>query len=146
MRLDKKGTSMVEVVIVLTIGGLLLDVSLRATGPVAASLAVSAAQQSFMALHARARAHAVERGTTARFHVDPAGDSIWIEIDGETLEVARYDAVNLHASGTLTQCMSPRGTADTRCNSFSGVETVTFEAGGESSSLDILPLGKIVGY
>ena len=79
------------------------------------------------------------------FHADPAGDSAWVEIDDETLEVVRFDAVDLQASGAITVCMSPRGTADPRCNSFSGLETVTFEARGESRSLDILPLGKIIG-
>ena len=107
MRLDKKGNSLIEVVMVLMIGGVLLDMSLKAAGPVTANLSLSAAQQSFVVLHARARAHAVERGTTAEFHVDPVGDSAWIEIDGETLDVARYDAVNLEASGGLRVCMSP---------------------------------------
>ena len=145
MKLNKKGTSLIEVVLVLVIGGVLLDMSLKATGPVTAGLSVNLAQQSFVALLARARAHAVERGTTVDFHVDAAGDSAWIEIDDETLEVVRYAEVDLDASSGLTVCMSPRGRADTRCNSFSGVETVTFEARGESSSLDILPLGKVIG-
>ncbi len=145
MRLDNKGSSLIEIVMVLLIGGVLLDISIAATGSVSASLSLNAAERSFVALHARARAHAVERGTTADFHVDPAGDSIWIEVDGETLEVAHYDAIDLEADGPITVCMSPRGTADPRCNSFSGVATVTFEAGGESSSLDILPLGKVIG-
>ncbi len=48
-----------------------------------------AAQESLVALHARA--HAVERGTTVDFHLDPAGDSAWVEIDGETVGVARFD-------------------------------------------------------
>ncbi len=113
-------------------------------GSVTAWFSVNAAQESVVALQARARAHAVERGTTVDFHLDPAGDSAWVEIDGETLEVARFDDVDLQASGDITVCMSPRGIADTRCNSFSGVETVTFESRGESSSLDILPLGKLI--
>ena len=145
MRLDNKGFTLIEVAVVLLIGGTLLDISLRSTGPVMASFSVNAAQESFLALHARARAHAVERGITVDFHADPAGDSAWVEIDDETLEVVRFDAVDLVASGAITVCMSPRGTADPRCNSFSGVETVTFEARGESRSLDILPLGKVIG-
>ena len=144
MGLNNKGFTLVEVAVVLLIAGTLLDMSLRSTGPVIANFSVNAAQQSFVALHARARAHAVERGTTVYFHVEPAGDSVWIEIDGETLEVVRFDAVDLGASGAITVCMNPRGIADTRCNSFSGVETVTFAARHESSSLDILPLGKVI--
>ena len=144
MKLDKKGYSLVEVLIVLVIAGVLLNVSLKSTGSVTARLSVNLAQHSFVALHARARAHAVERGTSVDFHVDPVGDSAWVEIDGETLEVARFDAVDPAASGAITVCMSPRGIADTRCNSFSAVETETFEARGESSSLDILPLGKVI--
>ena len=49
---------------------------------------------------------------TVDFHLDPAGDRAWVEIDGE-------------ASGAITVCMSPPGIADTPCNSFSEVETVT---------------------
>ncbi len=144
MRLDNKGYSLVEVVAVLMIGGVLMDVSFRPMATVTAGFSVNAAHDSFVALHARARAHAVERGTTAEFHLDPAGDSAWVEINGETLEVARFNPVDLQASGPITVCMSSRGVADTRCNSFSGVETVTFEARGESSSLEILPLGKLI--
>ena len=140
MRLDNKGFSLIEVVSVLMIGGVLANTAMSVT----AWFSVNAARESLVALHARARAHAVERGTTVDFHLDPAGDSAWVEIDGETLEVARFDDVDLQASGDITVCMSPRGIADTRCNSFSGVETVTFESRGESSSLDILPLGKLV--
>ena len=79
------------------------------------------------------------------FHLDPAGDSAWVEIDGETLGVARFDDVDLQASGGITVCMNPRGFADTQCNSCSGVQTVTSEARGESISLAILPLGKLIG-
>ena len=145
MRLDNKGYSLIEVAVVLMVAGIFLDVSARPMASVTAGLAVNAAHESFVALHARARAHAVERGTPVDFHVDPVGDSAWIEMDGETLEVARFGDVDLQASAAITVCMSPRGIADTRCNSFSGIETVSFENRGESSALDILPLGKIVG-
>ena len=144
MRLDNKGYTLIEVSMVLLIGGVLLDASVRPMGSVTGSFSVNAAQESFLALHARARAHAVERGTAAAFHVDPVGDSAWVEIEGETLEVARFDDVDLQGNGSIKVCMSPRGIADTRCNSFSGVETVTFEARGEATTLHILPLGKLV--
>ncbi len=61
MKLDKKGHSLIGVVMVLVIGGVLLDMSLKSTGPVTAGLSVNQAQHSFVALHARVRAHAVER-------------------------------------------------------------------------------------
>ena len=59
MRLDDKGYSLTEVVAVLMIGDALMDVSIRPMGSVIARLSVNAAQESFVALHARARARAV---------------------------------------------------------------------------------------
>ena len=141
MRLDNKGYALIEVVSVFMIGGVLANMAMSVT----AWFSVNAAQESVVALHARARAHAVERGRTVEFHLDPAGDSAWVEIDGETLEVARFDDVDLQASGDITLCMTPRRIADTQCNSFSGVETVTFEVRGESSSLDIPSGRELIG-
>ena len=63
------------------------------------------------------------------FHLDPANDSGWVEIDGETLEAARFDAVDLEASGGITNTATVSFT-DENGNSYSAVNggvSVTFE-------------------
>ena len=63
MRLDKKGFALIEVALVLMIGGTLSHVSHNVTGRLADSLAANAAQESSVLLGSGA--NAAELGTTA---------------------------------------------------------------------------------
>ena len=63
------------------------------------------------------------------FHLDPADDSAWVEMDGETLEVARFDAVDLESSDAITNIATVSFT-DENGNSYSPVNggaSVTFD-------------------
>ncbi len=66
------------------------------------------------------------------FHLDPANDSARVEIDGETLEVARFDAVDLEASSGIISTATVSFT-DENGNSYSAVNggvTMTFGSYG----------------
>lgn len=145
-----EGFTIIELIIALTLGAILVSMTLKGFGPTVTGLAVSNARQSFAALEARARMHAVERGALARLHVDPAGDSIWVEGSGgarvafENFATSREVDIQSTTTGVITVCMSPRGFAETSCNSF-GTASVTldFVQGPESASLTIRPLGQL---
>lgn len=144
------GFTLVELVIAIVVGGILTSIALNRFSGVQSRFAVRSASGTFEAYHARARARAIERGTSATFHVDPAGDSIWITQGG--VQVAFFDFaeqmdvdVQSSASGVLELCFTPRGYADTDCNSsnLSSSVTVTFAQGGSTSELDMWPLGQL---
>lgn len=142
-----RGFTLIEVVIAVLIGSILTSIALTGYGSAKSRYAVRGARNSFVSIHARARAAAIEGGTTARLHVFPGGDSVTVVRGGVTLESVNFQdvfGVDIQASGNLTLCMSSRGFADTACNSFSSAETLTFRAGPDGSGLEILPLGQLV--
>ena len=138
---------MIEMVIAIIVGGILLSIAVAGFGAVESRTAARQARNVFAGLHARARAHAIEFGTTTLLVVDMSGDSAWISRNDTTLETARFAdefAVDLTASNTrYTLCMSPRGYADTGCNSFTTSAAVTFERADQSFKATMLPLGQL---
>ena len=63
------------------------------------------------------------------FHLDPADDSARVEIDAGTLEVARFEAVDLDLSGVITNTVTLSFT-DENQSSYSDVSvgvSVTFQ-------------------
>lgn len=133
---------------VVAVGAILISMALKGFGSTTSRLAVMNARESFAAIHARARSYAVERGTLARLHTDPAGDSVWVESGGARIEGIDYGEsrnVDLQSAttGVITLCMNPRGFAETACNSFSSSVSLTFVQGGEEASVTILPLGQL---
>lgn len=148
MRSDMKGFTLIEVAVVLTIGGILLSMAMTGFGDVTNRMSVRSAVESFAAIQARARAHAIERGEMARLRIDPAGDSVWI-----TTDAGRVDFLNFRESrdvdlqsetaGVITLCMNPRGYAEIECNSFKSEIALDFARSGESQRLLILPMGQL---
>lgn len=140
---------MIEMIVVIAVGALLMSMALRGFGDVTSSMAVQNARRNFSALQARARANAIERGDLTRLHVDPDGDSVWIEAGAGRIEVLDFGEdrdvdIRSSASGITTLCMSPRGFGEIRCNSFEdGTVDLEFVQGGESVGLTILPLGQL---
>lgn len=145
--MPRRGFTIIELIIAITVGGVLLTIAIAGFGAVESRTAARQARNVFAGLHARARAHAIEFGTTTRLEVDVGGDSVWISRDGTTLETIRFAdefAVDLTAaSSRYTLCMSPRGYADTDCNSFGAAATITFARAGESMTATMLPLGQL---
>lgn len=145
---SRHGFSLVELVIALVIGSILTSIALSSYGNARGRFAVRGARNTFASLHARARAQAIELGTTVRLTVDLAGDSVALWAGTDRLEVVDFGGeLNVDvasSSGNLRLCMSPRGYADTSCNSFSSPVTLTFQAGADTASVQILPLGQLV--
>jgi prepilin-type N-terminal cleavage/methylation domain-containing protein len=144
---SRRGFTLIEVVIALLIGSILTSIALSGYGNARGRFAVRGARNTFVSLVARARAAAIEGGTTAQLIVYPGGDSVAVVRDGVTLESIHFQnefKVDVQAASDITLCMSSRGYAADACNSFTTPVTVTFQANADTASVRILPLGQVV--
>ena len=138
---------MVELVIALVIGSILTSIALSSYRSAHGRFAVRGARDMFAALQARARAQAIESGTTIRVVVNVTGDSAYLSESGTTIETLLFadDHIDLQSSeGNFYLCMNSRGYADSSCNSFSSTVTLSFWQNADSTSIEILPLGQLV--
>ncbi len=141
------GFSMVETTLVCLIASVLIGAGFRSGGRVLDKMSVDSSRRALLALHARARARAIEHGTVTRLIVDPAGDSAWV-VDGalvvERVDFATSRGTDVVGDERLLLCMAPNGIADTGCNSFDSSVSITFARGGESKELTFRPLGQVM--
>lgn len=143
-----RGFTLIELVVVIIVGGILTSIAMNSFGGVQSSMAVRSARNTFGAYHARARAQAIERGETVILRVDVTGDSLWITMAGNRLDGFDFAGqmnidVQSSASNPIEVYMTPRGYADSESNSFTSTITVSFVQGAESSELEIWPLGQV---
>jgi len=142
-----KGFTLIEVLIVLVISTILMSMAVKAFGATSSDLATRQARNVFNGMAARARAQAIESGFTTMLVANIPGDSVWIFANGRVVENVRFSeemGVDIQASATTVRiCMSPRGYANTNCNSFKSAVKMAFVQGAESETIEILPLGQI---
>jgi len=145
--MQRRGFTIIELIIVVLVGAILATIAISSLGAVQSRTAVRQSRNAFAALHARARAQAIEFGTTTLLGVDVGGDSAWISRNDTILERIHFGEefeVDLQSSTTrYTLCMSPRGYANTDCTSFTGLAALTFVQGADSMSATMLPLGQL---
>lgn len=145
--MHKRGFTIIELIIAVLVGAILASITIATLGSVQSRTAVRQSRNAFAALHARARAQAIEFGTTTILEVDVGGDSAWISRNDTILErihFAQEFEVDVQSATTrYTLCMSPRGYADTDCTSFTGLAAMTFVQGADSMSATMLPLGQL---
>ncbi len=151
MHRTRTGFTMIELIIAIVIGSILTTIALNQISGAQTRIAVRGAQTTYAAIHYRARVHGIEKGRNVMLHVDVAGDSVWIEDDGDVIETIRFGDDNLDmrisTPGSLTEytlCFSSRGYTDTGCNSVNTWMHMHFEQGDEVSSLYVLPLGQLL--
>ena len=147
MKNQNGGFTIIELVVAMVVATLLIDMALSAGGPALDRMSVTSARTTFAALHARARVRAVERGRNVSLFVDPATDSAWVFDQNEVVEAIAFrtaSGVDVTTASRMELCLSPRGYADTDCNSFSSTVEVGFARGAASSSLEVRPLGQLV--
>lgn len=144
---DRRGFTIIELLTVIVVGAILLTITITQFGTVSRRFAVREASNTFAALHARTRAHAIEVGQTIELHVDLDGDSVWIARNDTTLELVRLDqefGVDVTGSASsYTLCMNSRGYGDEGCNSFSTSAQIRFQSGADSATVTMLPLGQL---
>jgi len=135
--------------VVLLVGGILTSIALSGFGRARGAYAVRGARNTMSALHARARAQAIERGTRVILFVDPGADSVSVTRGGTVLETIRFAnemQVDIRTStGTAVRlCMNARGYADESCNSFTTPVSISFWHNADSASVRLLTLGQLV--
>ena len=145
--MSRRGFTIIELLIVVAVGGILTTFVMVAFGNAQGHFAVRQARNTFASLHARARAQAIEFGTTTSLHVDAAGDSVWITRNDTTLETISFvDQFGVDLDGadaSFELCMSPRGFGDSSCTSISGLTTLAFKQGDDEMYAQMLPLGQL---
>lgn len=143
----RSGFTIIELVVVIVIGGVLTTFAVKGFGVTSHQTATRQARNVFNGMAARARAQAIETGRTTLLIADARGDSVLIFANGRIVENVRFAEemeVDIQAEADVTRvCMSPRGYADQDCNSFDRSVKMAFVRGGQSRSLEIHPLGQI---
>lgn len=146
------GFTLIEFVVVLVLAMVLMDIAVGGLLPARRAAALESAEYALRSLHARARAHAIERGTDARFEIDPAADLARVVVEADTIVTVDFAEtygvdVESQVGGSvtaLTQCMTPRGVGDGACTSFSSPAEIALFQDGRSRVIRLLPLGQIL--
>lgn len=145
---------MLELMIVMIIAGVIATIALPRMGDLQARQGAQNARDALVWMAARARARAIERGTTQLLEIDPAADRAWIvrrnpTTPADTAQVvdfgAEFDAtVSTATNAVITICYNTRGYA-WACDAASPTadELVKFEAGRQSAVARVRPLGQI---
>ena len=115
-------------------------------------MAVGFAQSRFLSLHGTSRSLAVELGVPVSFVADLSAQTVTLREGcdgvGRVLELRdfnlSYRVQMLSDSGFVRLCMTPRGYADPRSNSFEERGVVTFLRGSQEASVVLFPLGHAV--
>lgn len=142
------GFTVLELLVVLMVGGVITSMAVRSFSDVRDRLVQRQSLRTFQAMHARARAMAIESGTYVSFNVNMSGDSIWIERNDTILESSNLQTefgVDLQGSSSLiTTCFNSRGIGDASCNSHSTNQYTLFLVNGSYKYLWLMPLGGLV--
>ena len=148
MHRSNRGFSLVELVVVIIIGTIMTSIVIRGFGNARAGNSVRAAEQNFRALHARARAYAIERGSETNLVVNPDRDEVLIlDSAGDTVDMMDFfETLGVDvgsSSGTVRLTLTPRGYADLDKNNFTSLTDITFSQESESRVVSLLPIGQL---
>jgi prepilin-type N-terminal cleavage/methylation domain-containing protein len=147
MNRRSRGFTLIELIIAIMIGAILTSLAVKGFGNTSTNLAAKQARNVFSGMAARARAQAIESGSTTVLIANMAGDSVMIFAQGGVVETVLFSeelSVELQSSvGNFRVCMGPRGYADMDCSSSSSTIKLSFTAGANTESLEILPLGQL---
>lgn len=152
------GFTLIELVIVITIAGILMTYSIPRFQGARAQRTARNARDVFVWNAQRARARAIQTGTTYLYQLDPTTERAWIVKKGgstaaDTLLTINFQTeyestVSTSANSVITVCYNPKGYANTSCSGVTGtVPTanvdVTFTNASYTSSARLKPLGQV---
>ncbi len=148
---NRRGITLIELVVALVVGGILMGIAVNSFGGVQARNSVRSAEAAFRSLHGQARAFAVERGERVVFVVDSGQNQVslvaWRDGAPDTLRSRNFVSefnTQIESQPSLVElCMSPRGFGEVACNSFTSPARVIFTRAGEERALRLLPLGQV---
>lgn len=155
LRGSRAGFTVIEIGMVLVIAGILLGLAVPGFQKMQRNRAAQNARDSFVWLSNRARARAIETGTTQLLEINPPTDRAWIVRRGgtlanDTLQMVHYpteygSAVTTVANTKITVCYNPRGYA-WECSPGNSPTTdvnITFEHAARSAVARVKPLGQV---
>jgi prepilin-type N-terminal cleavage/methylation domain-containing protein len=144
---DRRGFSLLELVIVLALGGIIAGVAINTFVNAQSRMGPRSAQSEFLTMHAHTRSMAVARGQTARLIVDTGSSVVSIVVAGETVRTRNFqDAYGVEMesdpTGGFQMCMTPRGYAEPNCNTYAQEARIRFLRGGQATGVVLLPMGQ----
>ena len=144
---EKRGFTVLEMVVVILLGAILTQIALKGFGMVWSGVAAREARNVFQGMLARTRAQAIESGLPTVLIADAAGDSVMVQANGRIVETVRFQkemGVDIQSVSAVTRiCMTPRGLANPSCNSFTSPVHLAFVRGARSELIEILPMGQL---
>lgn len=142
------GFTLIEVLIVLTIVGIIASVSVPRISTAMAAGAVVQARDAIVWTGGIARSAALERGEAVKLVVDPSTDRMQVVVVRNDSIIRTRDlsedgvSIETEGGGTLTVCYAARGWALAAC-SDALPQTVRFVRSGQETSATIRPLGQV---
>ncbi len=146
-----KGFTLVEMLIVMTVMGIILAVSLPSFTTGFRQRATKGAVDRLAMTHGLARATAVRFGRVAELHIDAANGRFWVEVDTSGTGIRDTIGVVNDVSGQVTMlstrtllCFDLRGLTTTRNACEAGDALVQFSLQGRTDTLQTTVLGKVL--
>ncbi len=151
---SRVGFTLIEMLIVISLLGLIVAVMAPQTAGFRARLATVHAADEFVSAVAVAQGFALRHGGLAEIHIDPDADRFWVESDttlarrgvkdtiGQVVDLAA--ATVTVSSGASVICFSSRGIAVESSGCSSPSTTVVFSRESFADSVRITALGKAI--
>lgn len=150
----RAGFTLVELFVVIFIAGLLMAIAMPRIGRTLQERYARNSRDAFAWAANRARARAIQTGTTFLLQLDPATERAWVvrrnaTTAADTLTTIDFSGSEFNSTVTtpsnalMTVCYSPRGYAynGTGCNT--GTVDVTFTHGVYTAAARVKPLGQV---
>ncbi len=149
--MKKKGYTLTEMLIVLSVTGVIVAITLPSMLDGYRRQATRGAVDRLAMAHSLARSTAVRYGRVAELHIDAANARFWVEVD--TSGTGIRDTVGLMndlaqqvtmSSNRSLLCFDSRGLATSRDACEGGDALVQFSRSGRVDTLEITVLGRVL--
>jgi type IV fimbrial biogenesis protein FimU len=151
---NRPGFTMVEMVIVITIAGIIAAFAIPSFSNTQRNRNAQNARDSFVWLGAKARSRAIEMGTTWLLEISPATERAWIvkrnpTVASDTLEIVNYvtkyaSTISTASNNVITLCFNSRGFAWSCSGNSPGSNVdITFTHAQRTAVARVKPLGQM---